>query len=187
MCQHSTQVYEVFIRHPDTLEILIELLSRDHEMEYVMPLLSQACIIFTNLSYDELICKQMFQKVDVLTLMNELLKKFFLSNYFGEIDLFRGQNFAQIEKILSFLSDMIWVTNNLLTHEINYKETKSAIQVGLAETYHNIIQVYQEFKPDILDFDVWSLFIWGFSLMSKGLITNQSVPYYFPFLHLLEK
>lgn len=133
--QISNEVYEVFIRHPNTLEILLELLSRDHEIEYVIPLLTQTCYIFTNLSYDELICKQMFQKIDVLNLVNNLLRKYFLTNYFGEIDLFRGQNFAQIKKILTFMDDMIWMANNLIAHEINYHQTTRAIEIGLAETY----------------------------------------------------
>ena len=79
------------------------------------------------------------------------------------------------------MKDLIWLTNNLIQHEIHYHNTNLALEVGLLQTYHTIASDCEQ------DFETWKTLIWGFSLLSKQIKGGQPGPYYVPFLTVLEK
>jgi hypothetical protein len=57
------------------MEIMMRLLEKEHAPEWEMAIISQTCMLVSNLSHDELFCKRMFQKYDMIEVANNLLKK----------------------------------------------------------------------------------------------------------------
>lgn len=72
-------------------------------------------MIMTNLTFDEMFSKKMFQAHDMLSLADSLLQKYFLDDFFGQSNLVKDS--VQMHQIVGFMQEMLWMTNNLIVHE----------------------------------------------------------------------
>lgn len=96
-------MYRIFAEHHQTVVILMKLLQNTENTS----LLSQVCIILTNLSHDELFSKKMFKQYELLKIVNVLLQKYFLGEFFSEM----------CQREIELLNDLLWLTNNFIIHE----------------------------------------------------------------------
>ena len=145
-------MYKKLILNPQAHHVILCVLTRDYssenvDIEKLIELLGVTAKTLTNFISDDSVCESMNDQYELNSVINKLLERYFLSDCdILEINkTIDGGNIESFKKRLELMVEMLWLTNNIVSHEgINppRKANYSFAAQDTARIYMRLIQVY---------------------------------------------
>ena len=118
------------------------------DIEKLIELLGITSKALTNFISDDSVCESMNDQYELTSVINKLLERYFLSDcdILGINKTIDGGNVELFKNRLELMVEMLWLTNNIVSHEglqAPRKANYSFAAQDVARTYMRLIQVYQ--------------------------------------------
>lgn len=126
------------------------------EVELLVDLLTEVMMTLSCCTIDDRFLQELSRDWNMVTLMQQILRKYFLPQEHDILELtaaIKSKDEAKLTKRFKLLTEMIWLTNNIVAHEHN---NSVALQAGLDKTYYEIVQCYSQMFADMYGSDLSS-------------------------------
>jgi hypothetical protein len=164
------------------------------EAHDLIALLSEVCPCLSELMLDPDCSSGMAETYDLAQLMQGLLERYILQDFFGLANLAASKKIEEFKAVTKLVEELVWLTNNIIIEECNSrklaiddKNKKESLVIlhGLDQTYIRLMSGFAAFDNEhregsnsdepILSTQFWDVMAWGMQLLAQFLKTKDAI------------